>query len=213
MAEDVYEIILDFIKPGVSEKEIATEIAYQSRKLGSEGDPFDIIVVSGNRGALVHGTPSDKKIKKNELVLMDFGCIVNGFGSDITRTVAVGKATKEQQKLYKLLRDAEVKAMDEVRPGMKGANLDAIARDMIKDAGFGDNFQHSLGHGIGLVAHEMPIITFRKEDQIVPEDCVLAIEPGVYIPDKFGIRVEDNILVTRNGGERLTNAPDELPVI
>jgi Xaa-Pro aminopeptidase len=213
MAEQVYEKMLDIIKPGITEKEIATEIAYQGRLLGSEGDPFDIIVTSGQRGALVHGTPSDKKIRKNDIILMDFGCIANGFGSDISRTVAVGKATKEQQKVYKLLREAEMKAINDVRPGMKGATLDGISRDMIKDAGYGDNFKHSLGHGIGLVAHEMPIITFRKDDQIIPEECVLAIEPGIYIADKFGMRVEDNILVTRNGGEQLTDAPDEIPVI
>ncbi len=213
IAEDVYDKILGMIKPGMTEKEIANEISYLSRQMGSEGEPFDIIVVSGERGSLVHGKPSDKKLKKNEIILVDFGCKVNGFGSDITRTFALGKATKEQQSIYKLLNDAKKAAIEYVRPGMNGKNLDESARSMIEKAGYGKYFQHSLGHGIGLVAHEKPIITFRMADQIVPEDSVLAIEPGIYLPNKFGMRVEDNIHVTRNGGEYLTKAPDELPVL
>lgn len=213
IAVAVYNQMLEFIKPGMSENEIAIEIAYQTRKLGSEADPFDIIVTSGPRGALVHGKPSDRKIKKNDIVLLDFGCKVNGFCSDITRTIAVGKATKEQKAIYSLLRTAEKAAIEGVRPGMNGKILDAFARDMIIKAGYGDFFQHSLGHGIGLEAHEMPTITFRLDDQNVPEDAVLAIEPGIYLPEKFGMRVEDCMQVTKSGGRYLTNAPEELPVI
>lgn len=213
MAEDVYEHILETVKPGMTEKELALEIAYHGRKLGSEGDAFDIIATSGTRSALVHGQPSDNKIKKNEMILVDFGCIVNGFRSDITRCFVIGKATKEMKDMYKLLRNSQLEAIKQVRPGMNGKHLDAVSRDMIKEAGFDDNFQHSLGHGLGIVTHEKPIITFRMEDQIVPEGCVLAIEPGVYLPEKWGMRVEDDILVTRNGGEHLTKAPEKLPVI
>ncbi len=210
IAEDVYEKMLAFIQPGMSEIEVATEIAYQTRKLGSEGDPFDIIVVSGARGSLVHGQPSTKKIKKGEIVLMDFGAKVHGFCSDITRSICIGKPTKDQKAVYQIVYDAKKAAMDAIRPGMNGKLIDAIARNMIAKAGYGEYFQHSLGHGIGLVTHESPIITFRLEDQIVPEDSVLAIEPGIYLPEKFGIRVEDNIFITRNGGVYLTNAPSEL---
>lgn len=210
IAETVYTEMLDFIKPGVSEREIATEIAYRSRKHGSEGDPFDIIAVSGPRTSLVHGKPSERKVKKNDIILLDFGAKVQGFGSDITRTFCIGKPTKDQKAIYKLVYDAKKAACDGARPGMNGKILDGIARNMIDKAGYGPNFQHSLGHGIGLVAHEKPIITFRMDDQIIPEDSVLAIEPGIYMPDKFGIRIEDNIFVTRNGSTYLTNAPDEL---
>jgi len=210
LAEATYKKILKFIKPGVTEKDIANEIAYISRKLGSEGDPFDIIVTSGERGALVHGQPSDRKIKKGDIIIMDFGCKYHGFGSDITRTVAVGKATQEQKDVYKLLVEAKEAAIKEVRPHMNGKHLDLVARDMIKKAKYGKYFEHSLGHGIGLVAHESPIITYRLEDQIIPEEVVLAIEPGVYIPNKFGMRVEDNIYVTREGAKHLTKAPEEL---
>ncbi len=213
MSEKVIEIIMPMLKPGVSEYDIYAEIIYQSRKLGSEGDPFDIIVVSGERGALVHGSPSTRKFKKGDLVLMDFGCIVNGFISDLSRTFAVGKASKEQKQVYKLIIEAKEAAIAGVRPGMNGKHVDAFARDIIAKAGFGEYFQHSLGHGIGLVAHEQPILTFRRDDQIVPENCCLAIEPGIYLPDKFGIRVEDNIVVTKSGGKHLTTAPEELIVI
>ena len=213
IAVQVYEKILEIIKPGITEKDIDTEIAYQSRKLGSENDPFGIIVVSGPRSSLVHGIAGDRKLKSGDIVLMDFGCRVKGFSSDITRTVAVGKATKEQKSIYKLCYDAKEAAIEEVRPTMNGKNLDAVARNMIEKAGYGDYFQHSLGHGIGIAAHELPIITFRKDDQVVVENCVLAIEPGVYLPNKFGIRVEDMCLVTRNGGQHLTKAPEELLII
>jgi Xaa-Pro aminopeptidase len=213
MAVKVYEDILNMIKPGVTEKELELEISYQTRKLGSEGDPFPIIVVSGPRSALPHGTATDRKIKKGDVVLMDFGCIVNGFVSDITRTVVVGKASKEQKDMYKLLVQAKEAAIKTVCPGMNGKTLDEAARSIIRDAGFGDKFQHSLGHGIGLVAHEKPIITFRKEDQIIPENAVIAIEPGIYLPDQFGMRVEDDVLVTRSGGKHFTKAPEELLVV
>ncbi len=213
IAEQVYEEMLGEIVPGMTEIDIATEIVYRSRKLGSEGEPFDIIVTSGPRASLVHGKPSARKIKKNDIVLIDFGAKINGFGSDITRTFCVGKPTKEQKAIYELVYKAKKAACDAVRPGMNGKILDGVARKIINNAGYEHNFQHSLGHGIGLVAHEKPIITFRMDDQIIPEDSVLAIEPGVYLPEKFGIRVEDNVFVTRNGSTMLTNAPKELVTI
>jgi Xaa-Pro aminopeptidase len=213
MAEKVIETIIPMLKPGVSEKDMAAEITYQGKKLGSEGDAFDVIFVSGERGALVHGSPSEKKINKGDIVLMDFGCIVNGFISDLSRTFAIGSATQQQKDVYKLIVDAKECAIENVRPGMNGKTLDAFARDMIKEAGYGDYFQHSLGHGIGLVAHESPFISFRMNDQIIHENTALAIEPGVYLPNKFGIRVEDNIIVTKNGGRHITTAPSELIIL
>lgn len=211
IAEETFEKVLnEVIKPGVSELDIAIEIGYISRKLGSEGDAFDTIVVTGKRGALVHGQPSKAKIKKNDILLIDFGCKVNGFCSDITRTICVGKPTKEQKEIYSLLYSAMSNAIAEVRPGMKGNFLDSVARNMIEEAGYGQYFQHSLGHGIGLVCHEKPIISFRLPDQIVPEDVVLAIEPGVYLPNRFGMRVEDNVVVTKGKNIKLTNAPETL---
>lgn len=211
ISEKVFNFLLNFIKPGMSEKDIAIEIAYQSRKMGSEGDAFDIIVTSGTRGSLVHGQPSEKKIRKGDIVIIDFGCKVNGFCSDITRTICVGaKPTKEQKNIYSLLRTAEKKAIETMRPGINGKILDGAARKLIQEAGYGEYFKHSLGHGIGIVPHEKPIITFRMDDQNVPEDAVIAIEPGIYLPDKFGMRVEDNVHLTKSGPIMLTNASDEL---
>lgn len=211
IAEAAFEkLINEVIKPGITEIDLAIELEYICRKLGSSGPAFDTIVVTGSRGAIVHGQPSKAKIKKNDILLMDFGCRVNGFCSDITRTVCVGKPTKEQIKNYKLLYNAMSKAISEVRPGMKGDYLDSIARSMIEEAGYGDNFQHSLGHGLGLVCHENPCISFRLKDQIVPDDVVLAIEPGIYLPGKYGMRVEDNVFVTKTKPIKLTNAPEEL---
>jgi Xaa-Pro aminopeptidase len=213
LAVQTYEQIKEIIKAGVTEREVALEIAYQSRKLGSEKDAFDIIVTSGPRGAIVHGQPTDRKMKYGDVVILDFGCTVNGFVSDITRTVAIGKSSKEQKAIYQLLYNAKEAAIAGVRPGMNGKVLDKIARSMIEKEGYGQYFQHSLGHGVGLQEHETPIITFRQDDQIVHDSCVLAIEPGIYIPDQFGMRIEDECLVTRTGGKHLTKAPDKLVIV
>lgn len=213
LTEQVYRYMLEFIKPGMSEIEIAIELSYQSRKAGSEGEPTEIVVVSGNRGSLVFGNPSERKVKKNELIILDFGCRINGFGTDISRTVALGRVTKEQKLMYDALRTAQRAAIKEVRPGMNGKHLDSIARKIISDAGYGDYFKHTVGHGIGLQAVESPIISNYLEDQIVPEDTIVGIEPGIYVPEKFGMRVEEVMLVTPNGGEVILAAPDEIDVI
>ena len=215
IAEKVYDEIMKFIKPGMTEKEIANEISYLGRKYGSEGEAFDIIVTSGVRGAIIHGQPSDKKIRKGDIVLMDFGFKVKGFSSDISRTICVGaKPTREQRAMYTALYSALERVVNAVLPGMNGKTMDSIARKVINDAGFSEvAYKHSLGHGLGIETHEHPFLNYRQDNQIVPEDAVLAIEPGVYMPDKFGMRVEDNILVTKNGAVKLTNAPIELPYI
>ncbi len=213
MSEKVFEQVLRNFKVGMTEKELAAEVVYIARRYGSEGEPFPTIVVSGKRSSLVHGSPSEKVIKQGDVVTIDFGCIVNGFCSDVTRVFAVGKATKEQVKIYQLLNNAKEKAIEKIRPFVNGKIVDETARSLIAKAGYGDYFQHSLGHGIGISIHEPPLITFRKNDQIIPENCVLAIEPGVYIPDKFGLRVEDNVYVNRDGAKYLTKAPNEIIVI
>lgn len=213
IAEATYEKMLGILKPGMTEFDVAAEIAYQARKLGSEGVPSEIIVTSGPRSSIVNGNPSDRKIHKNDILLMDFGTKVNGFGTDISRMVSFGKVTKEQKAIYQALRDAQKAAIRGVRPGMYGKHLDSIARDVISKAGFGEYFRHNLGHGVGLQAQEMPLITYRLDDQMVPEESVIAIEPGVYITGKYGIRVEEIMVVNKNGGEIITHAPDEIAVI
>lgn len=213
MSEKVFDQVLKNFKIGMTEKELAAELVYIARRLGSEGEPFPTIVVSGKRSSLVHGNPSDKPIKSGEIVTVDFGCIVKGFCSDITRVFAVGKYTKEQKAIYELLLKAKDAAIERIRPFVNGKLVDNAARSLIAKAGYGDYFQHSLGHGIGIVTHEQPLITFRKDDQIIPEGCVLAIEPGVYIPDKYGLRIEDNVYVNRDGAKYLTKAPTELILV
>ena len=212
LAEKTYKKILRHIKPGVTEKEIANEIANISRKLGSEKDPFDIIVTSGPRGAIIHGIPTDRKIKAGDIVLMDFGCTYNGFVSDISRTVAVKKATKEQKEVYKLLIKTKNAVIAEVHPLMKGMHLDKLAKKIIKKAKV-TPYKHALGHGIGLQVHEDPILKQEYEEHVIPEDVALAIEPGYYKPGKYGMRVEDDIFVTREGARMLTKAPEELPIV
>jgi Xaa-Pro aminopeptidase len=210
IAENTYEKILGMIEPGMKERDIAIELSYQAQKLGSEGVAFDPLVTSGERGAIVHGKPSMKEIKKNEVILLNYSTRVNGFIADITRVFVIGKAKKEHKDIYKLLYSSMVKAREEVLPGMNGKHLDTVARTPIIEAGYGDYFEHSLGHGIGLTAIENPIITFRMDNQIIPDESVLTIEPGVYIPGQLGMRVEDMIQVTPNGGIGLTKVPEKL---
>lgn len=212
IAEKVYEKMKKKVKVGMTEIELQSELIYESRKLGSEGEPFNPIVLAGERTSMPHGRPSHRKIKKGDLILLDFGTKINGFGCDITRVFAIGKATKEQEKVYKILHEAKTKAVDNIRPGINGKILDEYARKHIADAGYGDNFKHSLGHGIGVAAHEMPIITFRKEEN-VPVGVVLAIEPGIYFEGDWGMRIEDNYHVTFDGAVNFTSAPEKLEVV
>lgn len=213
IAAQVYEYILNFVKPGMRENEVAAEISYQGKKLGSEGDAFDIIVASGPRGALPHGHASTKKLKKGELVTLDFGCIVNGFNSDMTRTFALGKPKPLHKKVFDIVLEAEQAAVAAVRAGINAKELDAVARKIIEDAGYGENFTHSLGHGLGIKVHENPGISFRSDKVTIPEGSVITIEPGIYIPDTCGVRIEDDVHVTATGCTVLTTAPRELIIV
>lgn len=210
IGEETFRKILDTVKPGMTEREVAIELSYQAQMLGSEGVAFDPLVTSGNRGGIVHGKPSNKEIEKNEIVLMNYSTRINGFIADLTRVFVIGKAKKEYKDIYKLLYNSMVKARSEVLPGMNGKHLDTVARTPIIEAGYGEYFEHSLGHGIGLTAIENPIITFRMDNQIIPDKSVITIEPGIYVPGKFGIRVEDMVQVTPNGGTGLTEVPEKL---
>lgn len=212
IAESVYETMKKKVKVGMTEIELQSELIYEARKQGSEGEPFNPIVLAGERTSMPHGLPSHRKIKKGDLILLDFGTMIEGFGCDITRVFCMGKPTKEQESVYKIIHEAKQKAIDNLRPGINGQILDEYARKHIEKAGYGDNFKHSLGHGIGVAAHEMPFITFRKEDN-VPVGVVLAIEPGVYFEGKWGMRLEDNVHVTFDGAIMFTNAPAELQVV
>ncbi|CUU05541.1 Xaa-Pro aminopeptidase [Candidatus Thermokryptus mobilis] len=208
ISEKVFNEVLNLIKPGISEVEIASEISYLQRRNGAERDAFDIIVASGWRGALPHGVATNKKIKKGELVVIDFGCVYNGYHSDITRTIAVGKISSEAKKIYNIVLEAQERAIEAVRPGMRANELDAVARKFIKAKGYGKFFKHSLGHGIGTEIHTIPSISPRS-DYVLKDGNVITIEPGIYIPGFCGVRIEDDILINSTA-QILTTLPKNL---
>ncbi len=208
ISEKVFKEILNIIKPGISEIEIAAEISYLHKKFGAEKDAFDIIVASGWRSALPHGVASEKKLKKGELVVLDFGCVYNGYHSDITRTIALGKISSEKRKIYQIVLDAQTKAIENAREGLKASELDSIARDYIRQKGYDKFFGHSLGHGIGTETHTLPRIA-PKSDYVLQRGNVITIEPGIYIPEIGGVRIEDDILINSTA-EILTTLPRNL---
>jgi Xaa-Pro aminopeptidase len=213
IGDQVFNHVLNMLKPGLTEREVAAEISYQAKKLGGDGDAFPVIVASGERSALPHGVATDKKIKKGELVTLDFGCVHKGFNSDMSRTVAVGKISNELHKIYEIVRAAQQRAIDKVHPGMNGRELDSVARDYITLHGYGSKFGHSTGHGLGIEVHELPYIAQRGERFKLEPGQVFTIEPGIYIEGMGGCRIEDDVVVRREGCEVLTTSPKELIVL
>jgi len=213
IAAKVYAEVLKIVRPGMRETEVAMEISYLGKKFGSEGDAFDIIVASGPRGALPHGRASSRKIKNHELVTLDFGCIHNGFNSDMTRTFAVGTPSAEAQKIYDIVLRSEQMGVRAARPGMTGKELDDVCRDEIVAAGYGEAFGHSTGHGLGIEVHEGPAVSFRGENQVLREGMIVTIEPGIYLPGRCGVRIEDDVAITASGRKVLTSSPRELIVL
>ncbi|MBQ8851934.1 MAG: aminopeptidase P family protein [Oscillibacter sp.] len=212
IAERAFEDILKEIRPGVSEKEIAARLQYLMLHYGASDMSFDPIVVSGPNGSLPHGVPSEKLIERGELVTMDFGCIYGGYCSDMTRTVAVGEISAEQRRVYETVLTAQKAAISAARAGMTGAEVDGVARKVIEEAGYGQYFTHSFGHGVGVEIHESPNAS-PANDQPLPAGAVISAEPGIYMPGKLGVRIEDVIRLTEDGCENLTKAPKELIVL
>lgn len=211
ITDAVYDYILNFVKTGMTENDLAAEISYQGRKRGAEGDAFDIIVASGARSALPHGRAGNKKIKKNDVVTLDFGFRYGGLHSDMTRTFVMGRPKREFKKIYKLVNDALSATIEAAAVGMQAQNLDKIARDIIKKGGYGEYFQHSLGHGLGVDVHEGPGLapTSPKSSKLV-DGCVFTLEPGIYLKDKFGVRIEDDVYLNNGSLEVMTHSPKEL---
>lgn len=212
MCDDVYQYIKGVIKVGMSEWEITNEIAFKAREFGSEGVPFHIICTSGTNTAMPHLNPTSRKVKKNDLILMEFGCTVNGFASTLCRTIAVGGATKEQETMYRMLVEAQNATFKNLRQGIVGKVLEQYARKIINEGGYGSYFKTNLGHGVGITYNERPNINSRSED-IVPEGCIMAIEPAVYIPNKFGMRIKDTAKVNKEGVSQITFPPENLEII
>ncbi len=214
IAAKVYDHVLRTTKAGMTENDVAAEVAYVSKKLGSEGEGFETIVASGVRGALPHGRASNKVIQHGELVTLDFGCRAQGFYSDITRTFAVGEPNLFDRAIFELVLRANEAAIEVAKGGMKVAELDAVARDIIKEAGYAEDFAHGLGHGLGREVHEKPSVSYRFSDDIAPVGTVITIEPGVYLAERCGVRIEDDVWLTESGCEVLTSAtPKHLIVV
>lgn len=209
VADKAFSHILDFIKPGVREEELAAELECFMRKYGAEKPSFDTIVASGARGALPHAAPSPKKVEQGELIIMDFGAVSQKYCSDITRTVAVGPVSSEQQKIYNIVLEAQVAALNALQPGKTCAEIDAVARNIIASYGYGEYFGHGLGHGVGLEVHENPAVNTRNQGELVP-GMVITIEPGIYVSGWGGVRIEDMVLITDTGFQILTQSTKEL---
>ncbi|MBD7906800.1 M24 family metallopeptidase [Sporosarcina gallistercoris] len=212
IADDAFAHICGFIKAGMTELEVSNELEFFMRKQGATSSSFDTIVASGVRGALPHGVATDKKIQSGELVTLDYGALYNGYISDITRTVAVGEPSEKMREIYEITLAAQKLAVEGIKPGMTGIQADAIARDYIASKGYGDAFGHSTGHGIGLEVHEAPGLSFRSETVLEPNMTVTA-EPGIYLPGIGGVRIEDDLVITENGCERLTHSTKELQIL
>lgn len=212
IAERALADILEEIRPGVTEKEIAARLQYLMLHYGASDMSFDPIVVSGPNGSLPHGVPSEKVICQGEFVTMDFGCVYHGYCSDMTRTVAVGFATEEMQMVYQTVLSAQLAGIRAARAGLTGREVDGAARAVIDAAGYGDYFGHSFGHGVGVEIHESPNAS-PMNDQPLPAGAVISAEPGIYLPGKLGVRIEDVILLTEEGCRNLTKAPKELLIL
>jgi Xaa-Pro aminopeptidase len=212
ITEKVFQKLLHLLKPGLTEQDVAAEIGYWHRRYGAEGDAFEPIVASGPRGALPHGRASAKKIRRGEMVTLDLGCHLEGYHSDLTRTVAIGRPSPRARKIYQVVLDAQCKAIDAARPGIKVSALDRVARSAISRKGFGRYFSHALGHGLGIEIHEQLRLSAQSKETLKVGN-VVTIEPGIYIPGFGGVRIEDDIVIRDGGCEVLTAAPKELIIL
>ena len=204
--------VLQRIEPGMTEKELAAELIYCLLKNGGEGLSFEPIVVSGPNTSLPHGVPGDRRIREGDFVTMDFGVMYQGYCSDMTRTVAISYASEEMRKVYDTVLQAQLAGIAATRAGVKGREVDAAARQVIEAAGYGPYFGHSYGHSIGMECHEMPPCSPSSE-AVMEENMVSSAEPGIYLPGKFGVRIEDCVIYTEDGYENLATSPKNLIIV
>lgn len=212
ITEEAYLEILNYIKPGVAERDIALELEYLMRKKGADAAAFDLITITGTNTSKPHGVPGNTIIKRGDFFTMDIGVLLDGYHSDMTRTVAVGEVSEEQEKIYNIVLNAQQTALSQIKPGVSCEYVDAAARDIIKAEGYGEYFGHSTGHGVGLDIHEQPAVTVNNK-QILSAGMVITCEPGIYLPEKFGVRIEDMVMVTPNGCRNFTKAAKELIIL
>ncbi|MDR2276243.1 MAG: Xaa-Pro peptidase family protein [Vagococcus sp.] len=212
IADKAFSHILTYIKPGMTEIQVANELDFYMRSLGASSVSFETIVASGLRSAMPHGVASEKVIEQGDMITIDFGCYYNGYVSDMTRTISLGEPSDKLREIYNVVKEAQQKVLDVAKPGMTGVELDAVARDYIASKGYGEAFGHSTGHGIGLEIHEGPNVSKLAEKAFVPGN-IITNEPGIYLPGIGGVRIEDDMLVTENGIKRLTHSEKELIIL
>jgi len=209
LADAAFSHILDHLKPGISERQIALELEFFMRSHGATSSSFDTIVASGERSALPHGVASDRVLGMNEFVTLDFGAYYKGYCSDITRTVVLGKPTEKQREIYRIVLEAQMRVLGNLKPGMTGTEGDALARDLISEYGYGDRFGHGTGHGLGMEIHEEPRLSRLCATKLEP-GMVVTVEPGIYLPGFGGVRIEDDVVLTETGIQLLTHSTKEL---
>jgi Xaa-Pro aminopeptidase len=212
IAEKAFLEILPTIKPGQRENEIAARLEHAMRNYGASGPSFATIVASGPRSAMPHGVASDRRVGAGEAIVMDFGCIRDGYCSDMTRTVFLGEPPRLARSVYSIVQEAQAKAQDAVRAGLPGCDIDRIARDIIDQAGYGQYFGHGLGHGVGLAIHELPRLSRMAREELKGGQ-VVTVEPGIYLPGQFGIRIEDTVIVESAGSHDLNRVSKDLVVL
>lgn len=206
ITDQALTLVLKNLKAGITEKEIAQELEYQIKKRGGDKIAFDIIVASGKNASLPHAKTTERKITESELIVIDLGTNFQGYNSDLTRTIFLGEIKGKLKKIYRIVWQAQKEALESVKPEEKALKIDQIARNYIEKSGFGDFFGHALGHGVGLAVHEGPVLSKLSKD-ILKEGMIFTVEPGIYLPEIGGVRIEDLVLVTKGGYEILTKFP------
>ena len=213
ITDQTFSELCKIIQAGMTEKELEAELLYRLYKHGAEGPSFDPIVVSGPNTSLPHGVPGERKLEFGDFITMDFGCIYGGYCSDMTRTVALGFVSEEMDKVYKTVLKAQLAGIAATKAGVAGRDIDGAARKVIADAGYGDYFGHGYGHSLGILIHEAPNANSMRNDKPMPAGAVVSAEPGIYLPGKFGVRIEDVTVITETGCEVLTKSPKKLIIL
>ncbi|HGA2452318.1 TPA: M24 family metallopeptidase [Streptococcus agalactiae] len=212
ISDQAFLDVLDFIKPDrTTELQVANFLDFRMRELGATGPSFDFIVASGYRSAMPHGVASQKTIQSGEALTLDFGCYYQHYVSDMTRTIHIGHVTDQEREIYDIVLKSNQAIIDNVKSGMKRCDYDYLARQVIENSGYGNHFTHGIGHGMGLDVHEIPY--FGKSEGVIASGMVVTDEPGIYLDNKYGVRIEDDLLITETGCEVLTSAPKELIVL
>jgi len=212
LADQAFEKILGMLKPGLQEREISLELEFFIRRAGASKVPFPLILASGPRGALPHGVASERVLGGGDMITLDYGAVLNNYCSDLSRTVVLGEPSPKQKELYAIVLEAQLAGIAAVRPGIQAREVDYVVRKVIEKHGYGENFGHSTGHGLGLSIHEPPRLS-SKDETVLKAGMVVTIEPGIYLPGWGGVRIEDTILVTEDGCRVLSKSPKDRLIV